>query len=265
MVLPVLFGYMFLQNRTLLQKTITIFFICFFVLALVLSYTRAAWVSILGGVLVYLAIVLKPNKYIIFTGVMLLIAIAVSLQDKFLLNLETNRQDSSTNISDHVKSISNISSDASNLERLNRWASAIRMFKEKPILGFGPGTYSFKYAPYQFSYEKTIISTNSGDKGNAHSEYIGPLCESGILGLLTFLAIVVAVCYTSINRFYNIQNKNEKVLLISSFIGLVTYFIHGFLNNFLDSDKAAVIFWGYIAFILSLDLKYLKEEKKLQP
>ena len=39
------------------------------------------------------------------------------------------------------------------------------------------------------SQEKTIISTNAGDLGNAHSEYIGPLAESGLFGMLTVLAI----------------------------------------------------------------------------
>ena len=45
----------------------------------------------------------------------------------------------------------------------------------------------FLYAPYQKPSEKTIISTNAGNRGNAHSEYLGPMAESGILGLLTLL------------------------------------------------------------------------------
>ena len=57
----------------------------------------------------------------------------------------------------------------------------IRMFKDRPLLGHGPGTYMFLYAPYQKPSEKTIISTNAGNRGNAHSEYLGPMAESGIL------------------------------------------------------------------------------------
>jgi hypothetical protein len=37
---------------------------------------------------------------------------------------------------------------------------------------------------------------------------------------------------------------------------------HAFLNNFLDTDKAAVPFWGFIAGIVAIDL-YHKERKEI--
>jgi O-antigen ligase len=75
------------------------------------------------------------------------------------------------------------------------------MFEDKPVFGFGPGTYMFQYAPYQLNKDRTIISTNSGDGGNAHSEYLGPLSESGVLGLLTFLLIAISVIYTAVQTY----------------------------------------------------------------
>lgn len=72
------------------------------------------------------------------------------------MKLEKNRQDTSSNLEEHLQSISNISTDASNLERINRWHSAFRMFAERPIFGWGPGTYSFEYAPFQLSTEKLL-------------------------------------------------------------------------------------------------------------
>ena len=41
-----------------------------------------------------------------------------------------------------------------------------------------------------------------------------------------------------------------------SLLGLITYFMHGFLNNFLDSDKASVPVWGLMAIIVALDIYY---------
>ncbi len=49
-----------------------------------------------------------------------------------------------------------------------------------------------------------------------------------------------------------------KVLLLTLFLGLVTYFAHGVLNNYLDTDKATVPIWGLTALIVMLDLKYPK-------
>lgn len=52
-------------------------------------------------------------------------------------------------------SVTNIQTDASNMERLNRWVSALRMFEERPMFGFGPGSYQFTYIPFQEKVWKT--------------------------------------------------------------------------------------------------------------
>ena len=184
--------------------------------------------------------------------------------DTIVMKLEKNRQDSSAELTEHVQSISNISTDASNLERLNRWTSAWRMFLDRPFVGFGPGTYMFQYAPYQLSDSKTIISTNAGDKGNAHSEYIGPLSESGLFGTLSFLMIVICVIYYAVKLYPRMENKEQRMYLMSMFLGLVTYLIHGILNNFLDTDKASAPFWGFIAAIVALDVYHTRTAKQIE-
>ena len=46
--------------------------------------------------------------------------------------------------------------------------------------------------------------------------------------------------------------------------GLVTYYLHGILNNFLDTDKASVPFWGFTALLVAIDVYYRKSEAKNQ-
>ena len=191
-----------------------------------------------------------------------LVVLFLTFQEKIFMKLEKNRQDSSNNLTEHVQSISNISSDASNLERVNRWSCAIRMFQDKPVFGFGPGTYMFKYAPYQFSYEKTIISTNNGDNGNAHSEYIGPLAEQGLFGMLSIVAIFITILYTGLKTYNRLNNKESRVYILVFLLGLITYFVHGVLNNFLDQDKAAVPFWAFVAAIVAIDLFHSETSDK---
>jgi hypothetical protein len=47
-------------------------------------------------------------------------------------------------------------------------------------------------------------------------------------------------------------------------LGLVTYFTHGVLNNYLDTDKASVPVWGFIAIIVAIDIYFApnNEEKE---
>ncbi|MCK5839323.1 MAG: O-antigen ligase family protein, partial [Bacteroidales bacterium] len=191
------------------------------------------------------------------------VGIFFSFKWEILDTLEKNKQDSSADFVEHVQSIANISSDASNLERINRWQSAIRMFQEKPFFGWGPGTYQFFYAPFQRSKEKTIISTNFGDLGNAHSEYIGPLAESGLFGMITMLAIVFAAIWTGLRVFKRSENNEIKLLALVTMLALVSYFAHGLLNNFLDSDKASIPVWGFIAILVGLDLYFSKKEDSI--
>ncbi len=266
MFLPVITVFTINKEYTKTQRYISGMVLVLFLLATVLSYSRAAWVSVAVAVLVCTVILLRIRFWIVLSGGIVVIMLLFAFQKDIIMRLEKNKQDSSAHMLEHVQSISNISSDASNLERINRWQSALRMFKQRPFLGWGPGTYQFLYAPFQFSHEKTIISTNAGDKGNAHSEYIGPLSESGVLGMLTILAIVVLVIYTSLKLHKRLPDGELKLINLALLLGLITYFTHGFLNNFLDTDKASVPFWGFIAAIISIQVYHIgQEEKETKP
>jgi putative inorganic carbon (HCO3(-)) transporter len=228
---------------------------------LLLSYTRAAWMSLIvaAGIL-GLTILRIQFKYILVAGIFCVIYLGEKRTD-LLQKMEQNRQKSSSSLTEHVRSMSNISTDESNLERINRWNSAIRMFREKPVFGHGPGTYMFKYAPYQRSWEKTAISTNFGDLGNAHSEYIGPLAESGFFGGLSIVIIGIVSLITGFRVYKRLTNKRLKGIVLGMVLGLITYLVHGSLNNFLDTDKASALFWGFIAAFVSLDIFYPWEDQ----
>jgi len=232
------------------------------IVALVLSYSRAAWLSLSLALVVLIIVLLRIRFQWVMVLTVGLVGVFITFQQQIFDKLEKNKQDSSANFVEHVQSITNISSDASNLERINRWQSAIRMFNERPFWGWGPGTYQFLYAPYQRSKERTIISTNAGDLGNAHSEYIGPLAESGILGMLSIFLIFCFSVYTGLMVYRKLKDRELKIIVLAVVIGLISYYLHGFLNNFLDSDKASVPVWGFIAILVAIDIYHNKIEEK---
>ena len=231
-------------------------FFCFvlFSVGLIFSYTRAAWVSLFGAIILGLFIKLKfkLKHFIVFFTLLVLVFFPFRNQISFIIS--DNKQDSSSSFTEHIQSIYNIKSDASNMERINRWKCAVNMFKEKPILGFGPGTYQFQYGIFQMYEDKTIISTNSGDMGNAHSEYLSALSETGFLGLALFLLLIGSIFQKGISLYYSEQNSLFKTYLLGSVVGLMTYFIHGLFNNFLDMDKVAIPIWFFVAIIISIDM-----------
>ncbi len=240
-----------------------LFLLCaLLVLGIVFSYTRATWVSLLGMALLYPFLLLRIPFKIPLTIALIAAGGLYIYQDQLYMQLEQNKKASNENLADHVESISNVATDASNLERINRWKSAWRMFEEHPVFGFGPGTYQFKYAPYQEPEEKTIISTNFGTRGTAHSEFLGPLSESGAPGFLIRSGIVIYLFYMGFRLYFTLPKGRLRGTTTAVYLGLVTYFTHGVLNNFLDQDKAAVPVWLFIAIITAVDVYHKDKESE---
>jgi putative inorganic carbon (hco3(-)) transporter len=231
-----------------------------------LSVSRAAWLSVFAAAGFFLILRFRIRFKYLALGVMVVIALVLTFQGQIVERMAKNTQDSEeTDFAAHAKSMSNISTDASNLERLNRWSAGYRMFLERPFQGWGPGTYQFVYAPFQHSRDLTIISTNAGDLGNIHSEYFGPFVDSGVIGGLLMLALVIVVIAATLNLLHKRVNPRMRIYLMAVFLGLTTYYVHGFLNNFLDTDKASVPFWAFTAVIVAVSLFHTKEEKTGEP
>jgi len=101
-----------------------------FLFATLISYTRATWLSILASVGVWAVIKLRIRFEIILVGLVVVIGLFFSVKDQLMVQMEQNRVESSGELTEHVQSMSNIKTDQSNLERINRWSCAWRMFQD---------------------------------------------------------------------------------------------------------------------------------------
>ncbi len=255
MIIPIIFGIAITtDNKSQNTRIFTFIALTILMIAIYFSISRAAWLSLIIAIGVFIMMKFRIKLSLVMTIALIGFAIIFSFREQIIMKMEKNKQDSSDNFMEHVQSASNIATDASNLERINRWNSAIKLFMDRPIFGWGPGTYQFVYAPYQSVSDKTVISTNVGNKGTAHSEYLLILSEEGVLGLVSFLVILILIAIVSLNIYKTAKNNVAKKYGLLLFLGLITYFAHAFLNNFLDTDKAAVPFWGFVAAIVAIDL-----------
>ena len=258
--IPIAVAYTLSELTNTKQKIWSFVTLGILIIAQVLSYTRASWLSLFFGIGIWVLIKLKIKFRTILITIVAFTAFVFAFHKQILMAMEQNSTESSENLTTHFSSMTNISSDASNLERINRWSCAIRMFKEKPVFGWGPGTYAMEYAPYQLTKDRTIISTNSGNGGNAHSEYLGSLAESGLLGMINYFILLIAIMYTGITAYVRLDDKKLKTVVLATIVGFSTYIFHGILNNFLDTDKISIPFWGFTAIMVALDI-YSKKQK----
>lgn len=261
-ILPIF--YVLIRKKTAIiqiKSTRVIFWIAGFILFIgfILAYSRAAWLSILFAIGFGLLLKWKV-KPIIFAGLLVIVvSVGIFLKEPIYNHFkETETVSNDGDVKNHFTSVTNISTDASNLERINRWVCAYRMFKEKPIVGFGPGTYQFYYANYQTIDFKTYISTNHGNRGNAHSEYLTYLSETGLPGFLIF------ILWLGYAVFIGIKNNLKKEGVVrwinnAILLALITFVFHGFFNSFIDQDKMALLVFPALAALAAID-SYSYEE-----
>jgi len=265
-VVPVLF--VFALHGSWLKYGLWLRVVCvllflFLVVAVALSFTRASWVSLVAALGIYALLRMKIRFHYLVLIALVGGAYLASNMDNLLTGLSRNKKESDDNIENHLQSVGNVSSDPSNLERFNRWSSASRMWEEKPVVGWGPGTYTFQYGQFQLPHEMTIISTNAGTLGGIHSEYLRPLAESGLPGAVLFVSIVVWVFSLGFKQ-QRVLSGSAKYLSLAVFLGLVTYFTHAVLNNYIEFDKIAVPLYSFMAVLTAIEIKHQNAQKNRQ-
>ena len=226
-----------------------------FLVAIVLSYSRASWISLIiaAGFIALTKLRVKTGH--ILAGLAIILSTVFLNFESIYDSMRTNETKYGDDIATHLSSVSNLQSDQSNLERINRWVCAYRMFEDEPITGFGPGTYQFIYDRYQTPEFMTRISTHRGDRGNAHSEYMSALSETGIVGFVLLVVLLFYVLHIGLKLIYAPLEKEERLVVISALLGLITFYTHGLFNTFSDIDKMGVLLYGSIAILVAYDLK----------
>ena len=89
---------------------------------------------------------------------------------------------------------------------------------------------------------------------------MSPLAESGIPGAATFVAIVVWVFSLGF-KHQRVLQGSMKYLSMAVFLGLVTYFTHAVLNNYIEFDKIAVPLYSFMAVLTAIEIRHRNVKK----
>ncbi|WP_032112464.1 O-antigen ligase family protein [Candidatus Paracaedibacter symbiosus] len=120
--------------------------------------------------------------------------------------------------------------------RLELWRNSIKLFKQKPILGWG--TNSFRKA-YQ-TLPETHKTTHAH---NPHNQFLLIAVENGIVGLLLFLGFLLCCGWASLLMPANISHLFQGVL--------VTFIVGSFGNSLLGDHSEGLFFVLFCALGLS--------------
>ncbi|TDG00147.1 O-antigen ligase family protein [Paenibacillus piri] len=214
------------------------------------SLSSQGWLSLLVASAVYTVIAVLLQLYIApfiqrklqrFEGrkfapvVLPLAAIVVGLIGAVLLFSDTGLKNLlPSNIQTRLENIN--FAQHSVLERGTFYVDAIKLWKDYPVLGAGGGAWAALYEKYQ---------NNPYVSRQAHNFFLQYLVETGIVGLLVFLAFIASIVYFFIKSYMKASQEQRDRYLIF-FIVMISLLIH----SAIDFDLSYV----YLGMLLFLSL-----------
>lgn len=234
-----------------------------FLVAIQLSYTRAAYVALFMAAGAYVVIRYKLVKLVLA----LVMVGAISLA----MHMTTNNQymdyapDFESTIThadfNNLVSATTKGQDVSTMERFYRWIAGVYMSIEEPVTGFGPGNFYTFYRSYTVNSFRTYVSDNP-EKSGIHSYYLMTLSEQGYPGMLIFLVLCLYVLIKGETIYHQTKDAFRQgwvMTLLLSFIVIAALLL---INDMIETDKVGSFFFMHIAMLVNIDLANRHDEEK---
>jgi putative inorganic carbon (HCO3(-)) transporter len=152
-------------------------------LALILTYSRGAWLGAVMGLLIYFSMQKTKKMHLMYFSIILMI-IFLSFPNLWS-RLSTSFEWRS----------------GSSLVRLNEWRASFELISKRPLLGHGLETYDI------FSGGSRPYEVDRAPMDRLHNFWLDALWSNGFIGLLAVLAIIIEV----IKRLRKLGRENNKL------------------------------------------------------
>lgn len=191
-------------------------------------WQRSVWLGAVGA-LVILG-VMKGKKFLF----LIVLTLTIVVGSLFL---------GSPMFAKRVKKIADISETN---ERIPLWRSTIRMIKDYPIIGVGPGEYSRVQKDYRLTEREREVSWC-----HAHNNLLQEMADNGIIGLLSYLwlwYIIFKVGFTAL-RISGRQDYRRSFLL-GAISGLMGFHIEGMFEYNWGDSEVALLTWLVVGIMM---------------
>ena len=229
--------------------------ICIFLAAIYLTYTRAAYVSLILAIGAYIILKLRLMKMAIGVAMIvgLLGIIYVSTNNKYLDFAPDYSKTITHNKFDNLLEATAKGEDISTMERVYRWVAGFQMVSDKPWMGFGPGNFYEFYKPYTVNSFETYVSDNPEHSG-VHSYYLMTAIEQGVFGLILFLVLCFYALLLGERVYHQSTSEANKRLVLMSTLSLVIIDALLLINDVVETDKVGSFFFIAMAILVNMDL-----------
>lgn len=226
------------------------------------TYTRAAYVALVGALGFYFVIRFRLTKFAVLAGIIGLIGLGrfLTSNNKYLDYAPDFKKTVYHDNFDKLLNATYKLEDISTMERVYRWVAAYQMIKEKPVMGYGPGNFYTFYKSYTVNSFETYVSDNPEQSG-VHSYFLMTFVEQGAIGFIFFLAFCFFILLKAEQVYHRVKDRKQKGILMAAALSLVVIFQLLIINDMLETDKVGSFFFLNIAVIVIVDLLYKKGKK----
>jgi tetratricopeptide (TPR) repeat protein len=132
------------------------------------------------------------------------------------------------------------------------YRDAFKIIKEHPIFGIGGGGWSSIYFMYQ-SYLYWTTQT--------HNYIFQVWIETGTVGLLSLIAVIISLIYAIIKVYKNEHNEGSKTVVVGIAISCFALLSHSFIDFDLSLASLSIFLWTLMGLIDSSFQSFALPEK----
>jgi len=210
MLLPIAFAKL-VSRRPAVTRVLAANLVVVLLLGLIATYTRAAWIGAVVGVIIVLA--LRRGRIHVWPLVISasVVIVAFALVAGVAASAPAGaRSGVGHAVLARIASITDLTSGTQN-ERLGTWADTLRLIAGRPILGYGPDTFGLVYPQFETTNKLGVL----WDK--PHQDALGIAASQGILGLLAYVWILAAF----VGAFWKGRHLRGAVALFGGWVAYI--------------------------------------------
>ena len=201
---------------------------------LLLTDSRAAWVAFICGSAFFCYWMVRPLRYrkkIFIYGLLIFVTVL------FFMVLPSSIK----------KRVMTIADKNVNINRISLWKKSFIIIDNHPLFGTGLNTYA-QVSPHYYV-------PRAGNE-YPHNSYLHMAAEIGVLGLCSFLWMVVTLFWCGIVA---LKNRGDP-LLNGYYSGITAYLVQSFFDTNVYSLQLGIFFWIIIGITLSYLCVQMKDE-----
>jgi len=140
--------------------------------------------------------------------------------------------------------------------RLDIDRDTLKMFPQKPVLGWGLGAFPEVYPHYRTFYTNLYIN-------EAHNDYLQLLVEMGALGFATMLWFLGVMYYRALKKIGDWSNDPNGTLALIAILGVTGILVHSVVDFNLQIPANAALFY-VLCTVAALDSRFTSPQRRLR-